>query len=653
MELMVTKITIADLFPDDEGMILVAEDTDDGSLRHISEVPNGAACGCICFGCKRRLIAKNGGDPARMTHHFAHRAEDIVIDCTSAGETALHIRAKEIIAKYRRVTLPATSILGLDGKQVEVTPERSVNLTDVRLEAVAGELIPDVTATMPDGRRIFIEIANTHPCSQDKIEKLDAMGVEVLEITVAAYRTVPLDDLDEIILDIAPRTLIHSSEVKAMVAKIAEDRRRQEDAKRTEAERLVAVYRNPVIRNHVKAQALSEDLAQLGLARLLELDNDRPSAFIIYRRQWQAVILDRLHKAKSAFLSPMDLLDSFSKGGWPKKEIAYTKSEHSKWIAANIADDFKSPYEEVSAYLSRLRTEGVAYEARGKGFAMSRELRFQIDAAIEKRTRPQRRIAELKVAFRNIGALMEPADGRLPNFDKWLKGRATAVRLSVEELLADEIGYFDGLTKRMEAVYRMVADMRAYRKVEQPEDLAGLPMDGLIKRLTAARIAEEEREQAEWAALRRRQESEAAALQRQEIADRMFRLTEAAMFVVPDVDIFLDTPSSEHDGKTPRQLASESYRGFNQAQAILSTIREAEQAVRAAEGLKRDMVGKLWERVYSLIPRREIADLWPKQGWPELDGMKPLDYCKDQKTFARCLEVLEDFVASERKRGRR
>ncbi|MCW1410252.1 hypothetical protein OLZ32_18860 [Rhizobium sp. 1AS11] len=649
---MAKKITIADLFPDDEGMILVAEHAVDGSLRHISEVPNGAACGCICFGCKRRLIAKNGGDPARIAYHFAHRAEDIVIDCTSAGETALHIRAKEIIAKYRRVTLPATSILGLDGKEVEVIPERSVDLTDVRLEAVAGELIPDVTATMPDGRRIFIEIANTHPCSQQKIEKLDAMGVEVLEIMVSAYRDVALDDLDEIILDIAPRKLIHSSEVKTMAAKLAEDRRRQEDAKRAEAERLVAVYRNPVIRNHVKAQALSDDLAQLGLAEFLELD-DRPSAFIVYRRQWQAVILDRLYKAKSAFLSPMDLLESFSKGGWPKKEIAYTKSEHSKWIAANIDDDFRSPYEEVSAYLSRLRGEDAVYEARGKGFAMNRDLRLRIDATIEKRTRPQRRIAELKIAFRNIGVLMEPDDGRLPKFDQWLQGRATAVKLSVEELLVDESGYFEGLTERMEAVYRMVADMRAYKKVEQPEDLAGLPMDRLINRLRTARIAEEKREQAEWAVLRRRQEAEAAALQRQEITDRVFRLTEAAIFVVPDVDIFLDTPSSEHDGKTPRQLASESYRGFNQAQAILSTIREAKHAVRAAESLKRDMVGKLWERVYSRIPRREVADLWPKQGWPELDGMKPLEYCKDQKTLARCLEVLEDFVASERKRGRR
>lgn len=63
---MAKKITIADLFPDDKGMMLVGEDAVDGSLRHISHVANGAACECICFGCGKRLIAKNGGDPSRV-----------------------------------------------------------------------------------------------------------------------------------------------------------------------------------------------------------------------------------------------------------------------------------------------------------------------------------------------------------------------------------------------------------------------------------------------------------------------------------------------------------------------------------------------------------------------------------------------------------
>lgn len=265
MALMTTKTTIADLFPDDKGVILVAEDVVDGSLRHVSEVANGAACGCRCFGCKRPMVAKNGGNPSRIAYHFAHRPEDMIYDCTTAGETALHIRAKEIIAEHCRVTLPSTSVLGLDGKAIEVTPERSVDLTDVRLEVVAGEVVPDVTATMRDGRRIFIEIANTHLCPPEKIEKLDAMGVEVLEIVVSAYRSVPLDELDDIILDLAPRELIHSSDVKAMAAKIADDRQRHEAVKRVEAQRLVDIYREGDPRNHKQAQTLVDAMVRRGL----------------------------------------------------------------------------------------------------------------------------------------------------------------------------------------------------------------------------------------------------------------------------------------------------------------------------------------------------------------------------------------------------
>jgi hypothetical protein len=210
---MAKTLTIADLFPDDEGMILVARDAVDGAARHISEVANGNDCGCLCFGCGRKLSARNGGNPLIRAHSFAHLPEDNVFDCVSSGESALHQHAKEIIAKHCRITLPATSIPGLDDKLVEVSPERSIVLTDVRLEVVEGEVVPDVMATMPDGRRIFIEIANTHPCPPPKIEKLDLMGVEVLEIQVAKYRHVPLHELDEIILDLAPRKLIHSSEV--------------------------------------------------------------------------------------------------------------------------------------------------------------------------------------------------------------------------------------------------------------------------------------------------------------------------------------------------------------------------------------------------------------------------------------------------------
>lgn len=90
--------------------------------------------------------------------------------------------------------------------------------------------------TFSDGRRLFIEIANTHPCPPEKIEKLDAMGVEVLEITVSSYQSYPLDELDDIILDIAPRKLIHSPGVKAMGRKLpsrGNDRRTRRSRRRS------------------------------------------------------------------------------------------------------------------------------------------------------------------------------------------------------------------------------------------------------------------------------------------------------------------------------------------------------------------------------------------------------------------------------------
>lgn len=647
---MTKTITIADLFPHDVGTILVAKDANDGSPRHISTVANGAACGCVCFGCDKRLIARNGGEV--RAHSFAHRAEDLVIDCISAGETALHLHAKEIIARHCRITLPATFTTGLDGEQVTVIEPYSVNLTDVELEAVAGELVPDITAMMPDGRRIFIEIANTHLCPPEKIEKLALMDVEVLEIVVASYRDVPLDDLDDIILDLAPRKLIHSSEVKFVAAEIEEERQRREDARRVEAEKLVEVYRNPAIRNHIKAQALANDLIEYGLAQYMDIADDRPSAFIIYRRQWQAAVLDRLYNANTDFLKPIDLLEIFSKGEWPKREIAYTTSEHSRWIAANIAEDFKSPYEEVSDYLSRLRDEGAVYEVRGRGFAMNHDLSRRVGAAIERKNRPNRRTQELKVVFRDIGAIVPHVDGPMPAFDRWLEGRADKVGLSVQQLLVDESGEYDLLIELMRTLYRTINNMKAFKTAARPPNLAGLPIEPFINRLTTAMAEEARRELAELEALRQRQADEAAELQRKEVADRVHRLSHDAMSVVPDVDGFLDGPLHDLQGKTPRQLASESYQGFNQAQAVLSAIRENKRAADRAANLKQDIVDRLLERVRHRIIRKEMADLWPRSRLRELGGLAPLEYCKDEKTLAECFEVLEAFLANERKRRR-
>ncbi len=641
---MTRKITVADLFPHDIGMILVAKDILDASSRHISEVANGAACGCECFGCGRRLVARNGGDV--RAHSFAHHPEDMVTDCFSSGETALHLRAKEIIARHRRITLPPTSVLDLEGSIIEVTPERSVDLTDIAVEMVAGEVIPDIAATMTDGRRIFIEIANTHVCSPEKVDKLGAMGVDVLEIMVSDYRDVPLDELDEIILDTALRKLIHCAEVKAKEAEIAEVRLQQEEAKRVEAQRLVDVYRDPTIHNDAKAEARAAEFAELGLSAYFDCTGVNPSAFSVSRRQWQAAVLGWLYGSASAFVTPIDLLERFAREGWPKQEIAHVPSEYSRWITANVAEDFRSPHEEVLDYLHRLVALGAVYEVDGMGFAMSHNLFNVISAAIEKRDRPQRRTRELKTFFRDIGFFMTVEDGQMPDFDDWLRGRALAARLSVEQLLDDTSGKYAALADAVRTVTKAIVAMKAYKQVEPPTDTAGLPIGSMINRLMAAVAERDSRERAERAARLQHQRA-------QEADDRVSTLFKEATYVVDDAEAFMRTPLTDGCGRTPHELAAEGYEGLNQVLAVLCAVRKANDDARELERARFKWVDEFRDRVYRSIPNRDRAELWLKQSNRELGWAKPLDFCKDKKTQALCFEVLDRFVASEKKRGRR
>lgn len=480
---MATKITIADLFPDDKGMILVAEDVVDGSLRHISEVANGAACGCRCYGCGRPMVAKNGGSD--QAHHFAHRPADKVYNCTTAGETALHIRAKQIIEKHRRVTLPATTTPDIDGKPVEVTPERSIDIVDVRLETAAGELIPDIIATMPDGRTIFIEIANTHPCPREKIAKLAGMGVEVLEITVRGYRRTPLDELDDVILDLAPRELLLCSERTAKAAEIAEQRRLIEEKERQETDRLVAVYREPPSANHRKAVELVEEMSLWDLGDFLEADDTLPSAFIVPRRQWQAAVFFRLLDTQyPATVSPIDMVNRFEERKWTKQDLVYMKIERSRTIAADHAD-FRSAYEEILAYMRQLEKADVVYQKPGTTFYMTHDFKKKLKSTLEALNEADANREKLENVYDAIDDLVKPGGGRMPDFDGWLRQHSGRQGMDVRKFLAD-----DDLVYQAEESLKEIAQVIEKRACgeweELPTDLMGLPMVGLINRLMEA-----------------------------------------------------------------------------------------------------------------------------------------------------------------------
>ena len=76
-------------------------------LVHISEIipsESGLRCRCVCPSCGVRLQAKLPKTRKDFTPRFAHHRGD---ECEYAVETALHLKAKEIIEEEKQLHLPS------------------------------------------------------------------------------------------------------------------------------------------------------------------------------------------------------------------------------------------------------------------------------------------------------------------------------------------------------------------------------------------------------------------------------------------------------------------------------------------------------------------------------------------------------------------
>jgi hypothetical protein len=152
----------------------------DDILVHVSQVPQGLACGCVCAHCRKPLIARKG---PKVVHHFAHYKG---AECAKALETALHLEAKRILADRREIRLPAVEIrLDYGPRVIPISPERTFALDDVRLECRTGDIVPDILAHCGT-RPLMIEIRVTHPVDETKLSKIRELGVSTIEIDLSS-----------------------------------------------------------------------------------------------------------------------------------------------------------------------------------------------------------------------------------------------------------------------------------------------------------------------------------------------------------------------------------------------------------------------------------------------------------------------------------
>ncbi|TPG68646.1 hypothetical protein EEL31_09005 [Brevibacillus laterosporus] len=147
-------------------------------LVHISEVGSGIACNCICPSCKSTLVAKKGYE---KEHHFAHNNSK---ECKKGIETALHLAAKEILKKQKKIVIPEVLVdFGNYLNSWVISSNKEIEFDEVRLENRLADIVPDVLI-IKNGTPILIEVTVTHRVDKVKIEKIKEQNISTLEISL-------------------------------------------------------------------------------------------------------------------------------------------------------------------------------------------------------------------------------------------------------------------------------------------------------------------------------------------------------------------------------------------------------------------------------------------------------------------------------------
>jgi hypothetical protein len=150
-------------------------------LVHISDVESGLKCNCVCPSCGSALVARKG---KKVMHHFAHYNTE---ECKYGYQTSLHMAAKDIISKAKKLWIPAVYI-DFGYKPNELISEAiQIDVDDVVLEKRVDDIIPDIIVKC-GGKEFIIEIFVTHSIDNDKLNKIAAKNISTIEIDLSKKR---------------------------------------------------------------------------------------------------------------------------------------------------------------------------------------------------------------------------------------------------------------------------------------------------------------------------------------------------------------------------------------------------------------------------------------------------------------------------------
>lgn len=150
--------------------------SDSGDYVSIEHVKNGLDCACVCVDCGGRLSAKQG---QVNQWHFSHYNEADNQNCIWSGESELHFRVKNYLAKHMSLVVPIgfTKPRRLTLEFDEVVLEKSLR---------PSKRIPDVTCYR-QGERFVIEVKVTHEVDRAKIADYKRINASAIELDFSYF----------------------------------------------------------------------------------------------------------------------------------------------------------------------------------------------------------------------------------------------------------------------------------------------------------------------------------------------------------------------------------------------------------------------------------------------------------------------------------
>ncbi|TPJ22648.1 hypothetical protein [Mesorhizobium sp. B2-7-2] len=614
---------------------LVYGQQSDGSLVHISMAVRGLRCDCVCPGmCGSRLIAKTLAE----TPHFAHHHRDA---CGGGPETALHKLAKQIVQE--RLLLFVPKRIASHGNVERILPGRErIELESATLEFHdPQQIVPDLYVTL-DGRKLFVEIAVTHPCDEEKIRRIRQHGIAAIEIDLSH---IARDAAPEVVADAvirsAPRKWLFNEAIDNAVIELQKEAnaaRLAAQNKLTADARQKARAYDIALRSSPKPLPIStiDVLRGIGLDKHIGIEVPGHACFTTHPTNWQAIVLADVLYGKGLgkkLPTALSVTKHLVSKGLVRPEFRWISNDLGAAVEA-LDNRFAAPWRAVEFYLKYLTGIGVALDWK-HGFALSPAI---VSSWFDWVMEEMGRSAARKGIEEAVGWLLdqlrdEERDGM--TVEDWLSVTNPETAEPYAALLEST-----HTMKPVEAELRAIVGLFNGTRTDVRE-LLGLPIANECDRRLAVITAKEAEKKA------------GAAVQAETIKiNRQKELAEYAKTVLDDPGLWLNQAHPDLDGRSPLEAAYHGYHAAGKARGILSAIERRQQADRdslAEANLWRQKLRKAVEQRLS----KEDAELFLNDRDDDYNRATAIMFCRDEgnyRTVLRKLDVWVNAFGSKRNR---